>query len=101
MIPRYGEWEKRFGSKGFRVVGVHSPETEAESVTANVRDYVKKSDIRWTVLIDRYLDAWRRYNVSAWPTMVLIDRDGVVRQVIVGEGRGDEMEREIARLLGS
>jgi peroxiredoxin len=42
------------------------------------------------VLIDERGEAGRLYDVDELPTVVLIDRAGVVRDVLEGERRGDE-----------
>jgi hypothetical protein len=101
MIPRFGEWEKRYGARGLTVVGVHSPETDAESDPKGLREYVRSQGIEWKVVLDSYHEAWKRYGADAWPTVLLIDRGGIVRAVHVGDDRAAEIEREIERLLAS
>jgi hypothetical protein len=99
MIPRYGEWERRYRAKGLSVVGVHTPETEQEADVRAIENYVKYENIAWRVVLDPYHEVWRRYGAQAWPTLLLVDRRGVVRRVYVGEGRAAEIEAEIRRLL--
>ena len=42
---------------------------------------------------------WRRFGVRAWPTLVLVDRRGIVRYRHIGEGEYAETETMIRRLL--
>jgi hypothetical protein len=100
MIPRYGEWDRKYRARGLTVVGVHSPETDEERDPKSVAAFARSHDLRWAVVLDPYLDAWRRYGVDAWPTVVLIDRQGVVRSVHIGDGRAPEIEADLRRLLG-
>jgi protein-disulfide isomerase len=46
-------------------------------------------------------DLHRRYNVEAVPTLVVADRQGVVRASIVGPPGTDELEDALAEVLGS
>jgi protein-disulfide isomerase len=46
-------------------------------------------------------DLHRRYNVEAVPTLVLADRQGVVRASFVGPPPADELEDALAEVLGS
>ena len=99
MLPRFGEWDERYRARGLAVVGVHSPETDAEADDARVAEFVRRRGIRWRVVLDPYLEAFRRFGVDAWPTLLLIDRRGIVRAVHVGEDGAAGVERQIAALL--
>lgn len=82
------------------VVGVHTPETAREADRKRLADYVAREKIRWRVAIDPDFAAWRRFEVEAWPTIVLIDRQGLVRAAHVGDDQSSAIEAELARLLG-
>ena len=99
MIPRYGEWDRRWRDQGLVVVGVHTPELDFERDEARLREFVKKNGIAWRVLIDPDYAAWRRFDVEAWPTIILIDRGGVVRASFVGDDKSDAIEAALAKLL--
>jgi protein-disulfide isomerase len=45
-------------------------------------------------------DLHRRYNVEAVPTLVVADRQGVVRASFVGPPPADELETALAEVLG-
>jgi hypothetical protein len=67
------------------LIGVHTPETAAERVTANVEKKVKELGITYPVLIDQAGENWKRWGQVYWPTVYLIDRRGRVRYRWVGE----------------
>jgi len=66
-------------------VGVHTPETPAERVTANVVRRVKQIGITYPVLLDTQGTNWQRWGQQYWPTVYLIDKHGRVRYRWVGE----------------
>jgi thiol-disulfide isomerase/thioredoxin len=101
MTPRFGDWEKRLGPKGLTTIGVHTPETSEERDLERLREYVRKNDIRWRVVIDPDYDAWDIYRVQAWPTMMLLDRKGRLAAAFVGDNRSADIERALIDLLGS
>jgi hypothetical protein len=51
------------------------------------------------VVTDNDYQTWKAYNVAAWPTMFLLDKQGRIRWMHVGEGDYGEAERLIQKLL--
>jgi thiol-disulfide isomerase/thioredoxin len=101
MLPRYADWHERLGGRGLSVVGVHTPETDAEHDRAALERFVREARIHWPVVDDRDMAIWERYRVAAWPTIVLIDRRGVVRGTFVGDDRAAAIEAALAPLLAA
>jgi hypothetical protein len=71
------------------VIGVHSPEFSHEREAENVRRYTKDHDVRFAVPIDSDFSTWNNYRNRYWPAMYLIDKQGVIRYVRIGEGSYD------------
>ena len=99
MLPRYGAWLDRFAARGLAVVGVHTPEMDYERDLAALRRFVAAEHIRWPVVVDPDEAIWRRFAVSAWPTIVVLDRAGVVRATFVGDDKSAAIEDTLAELL--
>ena len=99
MLPRYGEWLDRFGARGLRVVGVHTPEMDYERNPAALARFVHDEKIRWPVVVDPDEAIWSRFHVAAWPTIVLVDRQGVVRATFVGDDESAAIEAALVKLL--
>ena len=99
MIPQLRVWHERYASSGLTIVGVHSPEFFWEKSASGVTAAVKKLGILYPVVQDNDFAIWKRYAVRAWPTRVLVDRQGVVRFQHIGEGAYDETEALIRQLL--
>ena len=97
--PQLNAWYDRFHDLGLEIVGVHAPEFAYERVPANVADAVREAEIAYPVALDNEFATWRAYGVHAWPTMVFIDRAGLIRHVHVGEGDYENSAAVIAALL--
>jgi len=98
-LPFVKQWHERYSDKGLTVVGVHSPEFDAEKNVDNVRKQVASLGVRFPVVTDNDYKTWQAYNVEAWPTIFLLDKSGSVRWSHVGEGAYDEAEQMIQKLL--
>jgi len=90
---------EKYSSKGLTVIGVHSPEFDAEKKTETVRREVASLGISYPVVTDNDYANWNAYNVNAWPTIFLLDKSGKIRWTHVGEGAYDEAEQLIQKLL--
>lgn len=97
--PYVKQWHEKYMSQGFVVIGVHSPEFSHEREIENVKRYLKEHDIRFAVPIDNDFSTWNKYGNRYWPAMYLIDKQGVIRHVRIGEGGYQETERLIQSLL--
>ncbi len=97
-LPAYARWWREFGREGVTIVGVHSPETDSERNSANVRAAVKELGIEYPVLVDGDMENWRRWRQQFWPTVYLVDKQGRVRYRWEGEV-GSQGETEMAALI--
>ncbi|MBA2486443.1 MAG: redoxin domain-containing protein [Nitrospira sp.] len=97
--PYVKRWHQAYADQGFVVIGVHSPEFSHEREVENVKRYIKEHDIRFAVPIDNDFSTWNSYGNRYWPAMYLIDKQGVIRYVRIGEGGYQETERLIQSLL--
>ena len=99
MIPQLRAWHQRYEALGLTIVGVHSPEFFWEKGYAKVVDATRRLGVRYPVVQDNDFAIWKRFGVRAWPTLVLVDRKGLVRFRHIGEGEYEETEAMIRRLL--
>jgi hypothetical protein len=99
VIPQVRDWYERYEKDGFTVVGVHSPEFGWEKPYDKVVDATTKLGVRYPVVQDNEFVIWNRWGVRAWPTTLLVDRNGVVRYRHIGEGDYEATEAMIKRLL--
>ena len=98
-VPFVKGWDDRYRAKGLTVIGVHSPEFDEERKVDNLREAVSSLGIGYAVVTDNDYQTWKAYKVEAWPTLFLLDKQGRIRWMHVGEGSYDEAERQIQKLL--
>jgi thiol-disulfide isomerase/thioredoxin len=104
-LPHYNDWHKRFNSRGLVLLGMHTPETQAEHDIAALKDKVQQFKIRYPVAVDDKNQNWKAWANSMWPSVYLVDKRGRVRYWWYGElnwqGAGGEkfMRQKIDELL--
>lgn len=98
-LPHVKELYAKYKDKGFVVIGVHTPELAHERVLANVRTEVKRLGIEYPVVIDNDYHIWRAFHNQYWPAAYYADAKGTLRFYHFGEGRYEEQDKVVARLL--
>jgi thiol-disulfide isomerase/thioredoxin len=98
--PYVRAWSQAFRDDGFIVIGVHSPEFSFEHDIDRVRQATKERGIDYPVAVDNDYAIWNAFANQYWPALYFIDADGVIRDHHFGEGRYEDSERTIQRLLG-
>lgn len=84
---------------GLAMIGMHTPKYAHETQDAMVLKAVNRLHLRFPVANDKEFIAWRRFAVSAWPTVVILDCEGRVVASFPGCGRVGEIESRIESLL--
>jgi thiol-disulfide isomerase/thioredoxin len=98
--PYVRAWSQTYRDDGLVVVGVHTPEFSFEHEVDRVRLATKERDIDYPVAVDNDYAVWSAFDNHYWPALYFVDPDGVIRDSHFGEGRYEESERSIQRLLG-
>jgi cytochrome c biogenesis protein CcdA/thiol-disulfide isomerase/thioredoxin len=98
-LPHVKELYAKYKNRGFVVVGVHTPELAPERVPQNVREAVKRLGITFPVVIDNDNRIWNAFHNQYWPAAYFADATGKLRFYNFGEGRYDEQDRVVAKLL--
>lgn len=99
VIPSLKEWHNKYKDQGLVVIGNHYPEFDYEADLDNLKAAVAREDIEYAVAQDNNGDTWRAYRNRYWPTLYLIDKQGRIRYVHIGEGSYPETEAAIQALL--
>ncbi|HEV7215398.1 MAG TPA: redoxin family protein [Chloroflexota bacterium] len=98
-LPHLEAWYQRYAPDGFVVVGVHTPEFSFEHNPANVANAVTAQHVTFPVALDNSLATWNAYRNLAWPELYLVDANGIVQYIHVGEGDYQATEAAIRTLL--
>src|ERR671916_599375 len=88
--PYIRAWSQAYRDDGLVVLGVHTPEYSFEKEVNLVRLATKDRGIDYPVAVDN----------DYWPALYFVDADGIIRDEHFGEGRYQQSERLIQRLLG-
>ena len=92
-------WHDRYEHSGLLIIGVHTPEFFWEKPLAKLKAETERLGIKFPVVQDNAFDNWNRYGIRAWPTIVLIDKQGIIRYSHIGEGAYQKTESVIKELL--
>lgn len=95
MAPQLSQWQSTFGAQGLTVLGLTS------DTVAVATQGAQAMNLSYAVASDPQAATASAYGVSALPTMFLIDKKGVIRDVLVGydPSRHKDLEKMIQTLL--
>jgi peroxiredoxin len=103
--PWYNDWQERLPAKGVTIIGIHTPETQAEHDVGLLRASVAKSGLKFPIAVDNQKKMWEAWYNRIWPSVYIIDKHGRLRFWWYGEldwqGAGNQIvaERQIEQLL--
>jgi thiol-disulfide isomerase/thioredoxin len=98
--PYVRAWSRAYRDDGLVVLGVHTPEFSFEHDIELVRQATTERAIDYPVPLDNDYAIWSAFTNRYWPALYFVDREGVIRDQHFGEGRYEESERVVQRLLG-
>ena len=78
FAPVLSRWQSRYGAQGLAVLGITPDPVETASL------YKERLDLKYAMASDPHAATSSTYGVSALPTLFVIDKRGVVREVVVG-----------------
>lgn len=95
LAPRLSALKDKFGAQGLSVVGITTDDAEKAAV------FAEKFQMRYAIVVDTDGDTSRAYGITGLPTMLLVDKKGIVRDVVVGyDPTGDaKVEATLKTLL--
>jgi hypothetical protein len=93
------EWHHKYKDEGLIIIGNHYPEFSYEEDLDNLKQAIIDLDIPYAVAQDNDRETWGAYKNRYWPTLYLIDKQGHIRYVHIGEGAYEITEAAIQTLL--
>ena len=97
-FPRLREWHKKFSPQGFTIIGVTQYYGEAGGKRLTplqeldfLTDFRQKHKLPYGFAVSKPGEANAKYDVNAFPTTMLLDRNGVIRYIGIGAG-AEEVE---------
>ena len=98
VLPDLDFLEKKYG-KEIVVIGVHSAKFDNEKETGNIRKAILRYEIEHPVINDANMIVWRKFNVRAWPSLVVVDPEGQYCGFVSGEGNRELLDTVIQKLI--
>ncbi len=101
--PHYRAWTKKYkDNTDVIIVGIHTPEIDAEKNVDRIKERAKKNDLTFAIAVDNDGANWKAWSNRYWPCSYLVDKAGNVRHRWEGELSDDEYKkitRQIEDLL--
>jgi len=94
-LAELAQWQSRNPGK-LQVLVLQVPRFDGERDPEQSLKLLRRQGLSAPALLDAEWDGWRRFGVTAWPTLVLLDAQGRERERLVG--LGGELERNLAAL---
>jgi thiol-disulfide isomerase/thioredoxin len=98
IMPDIAKLERKYANE-LVVIGVHSPKFDNEKETNSIRKAILRYQIEHPVVNDADHRIWDRYEVDAWPTLVLIDPEGNLLGFTSGEGNYELLDKIIGKIV--
>jgi thiol-disulfide isomerase/thioredoxin len=98
--PYVRAWSQAYRNDGLVVIGVHTPEFSFEHEIDRVRQATNDREIDYPVAADNDYEIWSAFDNNYWPALYFVDAEGIIRGHHFGEGRYEQSECVIQRLLG-
>jgi Redoxin/NHL repeat len=83
----------------FAIFGIHVPKFDAETNDRTVIKAINRLKIPFPVANDLNWICWQHFGVSQWPSIVLIDREGRIHDIIVGDDQQEKLDANVAELV--
>lgn len=98
LLPDLRYLENKYHD-GLTVIGVHAPRYTHERDAANLLKAVNRRHVKHPVVSDPHFWLWQLYGIKSWPSVAVVDTEGNLAGVFVGEGRRNELDEMIGDLL--
>jgi thiol-disulfide isomerase/thioredoxin len=107
-LPRLSRWQKEHEAEGLEIIGLTRYYGMSYGLPADepgelkfVKNFVKSQRLPYEIAVAKDGANHAFYNANTLPTVVLIDRKGIIRYITTGSSstRDDETEKMLEKLL--
>jgi thiol-disulfide isomerase/thioredoxin len=95
VVPKLGVLQRRYGAQGLTVLGISTEDAQDLAL------FAQRMGMQYGIGADRHGQTTRSYGVLSMPTLVVVDKRGVVRDVTVGYDPAEDapLEATVKTLL--
>jgi DNA-binding beta-propeller fold protein YncE len=98
ILPELKKLERQF-PKNLVVIGVHSAKFATEKDTDNIRGAMLRNEVEHPVINDADHSLWNTYGIGSWPSIRLIDPEGMLVDGRSGEFKAAEVQAVLNKAL--
>jgi thiol-disulfide isomerase/thioredoxin len=87
-VPSLVDFDRKYRDRGLTIIGIHTPEFPpyaGEHDRGNLLRALRQYHIEYPNAQDNDSRTWNLYGIRFWPSLVLIDKAGVIRYQGAGE----------------
>eukprot|EP00096_Caligus_rogercresseyi_P010906 TRINITY_DN4113_c0_g1_i1.p1 TRINITY_DN4113_c0_g1~~TRINITY_DN4113_c0_g1_i1.p1 ORF type:complete len:658 (-),score=157.15 TRINITY_DN4113_c0_g1_i1:77-2050(-) len=100
-LPILEALEAKYTREQVLLIGIHSAKFTNEKSSKNIQHALSRHGIHRPVINDHSLDIWNTFEVTCWPSILIIDQSFRLRKYFVGEGFLSGVDRFIGFLLNA
>ena len=94
MVPHERSLVEKLQDKPFALLGVNVDPSKED-----LKEAQKEHNITWRSFWDGPKRIASKFKVRGYPTMFLLNHEGVIRRVYVGRPRDSDLERDIMQVI--
>lgn len=83
-LPHIEEIYKEYNSNNVVIIGVTAPNIGNEGSEKDITDFLNKHGYTFPVVFDNTGEVMSKYNINAFPTTFIIDKEGYINKYITG-----------------
>ena len=95
LAPKLSAMQAKLGAQGLTVMGITNEGADEAAI------FAERTGMKYAIGVDANAETSRAYSISALPTLFVIDKRGVVRDVAIGydPAREEQIEKLVKQLL--
>jgi hypothetical protein len=94
MVPHERSLVERLQGKPFALLGVNT-----EATREDLKEAQERQKITWRSFWDERRRITSKFNVQGFPTLFLLNHEGIIRQVYIGRPNDKDLERDIEQVI--
>lgn len=93
-IPHEIDLYRKYGGRPFAILGVSH-----DAERSDLKEFLERTNLPWPNIFDAGGSICKQWKVTGFPTVVLVDGDGMIRGRWSGSGQSKQIEAMVAKLV--
>ncbi|MCY7354070.1 MAG: redoxin domain-containing protein [Lysobacter sp.] len=91
--------QRRFGTR-LQVAAILVPRFDFERDPRSIEQLQIEQSLSFPIGLDAEWTVWQQYGIGAWPTILILDRQGRIQHHVVGDGPIGTLEERVQAMIG-